>query len=64
MVKGRKLGPLMKARPAPSFRALSETQDESKAAAVGRTAYREEYERDRGPDADEWVDAAESGNEF
>ncbi len=33
-------------------------------AAVGRTAYREEYKRDYGPDLDEPLDGTESGHEF
>lgn len=32
--------------------------------AAGRTAYREEYQRDYGPDLDEPLDRAESGHEF
>jgi hypothetical protein len=32
--------------------------------AAGRTAYREEYQRDYGPDLDEPQDRAESGHEF
>ena len=32
--------------------------------AAGRTAYREEYQRDYGPDLDEPLDTAESGHEF
>jgi hypothetical protein len=31
---------------------------------AGRTAYREEYQRDYGPDLDEPPDRAESGHEF
>ena len=33
-------------------------------ALAGRTAYREEYQRDRGPDLDESLDGIESGHEF
>jgi hypothetical protein len=33
-------------------------------AVAGRTAYREEYERDYGPDRDEPLDGTESGQEF
>jgi hypothetical protein len=33
-------------------------------AAAGRTAYREEYQRDYGPDRDEPLDGTESGHEF
>ena len=33
-------------------------------AAAGRTAYREEYQRDYGPDLDESLDVTESGHEF
>ena len=32
-------------------------------AAAGRTAYREEYQRDHGPDLDESIDGTESGHE-
>lgn len=34
------------------------------AAAAGRTAYRDEFERDYGPDPDEPLDRTESGHEF
>ena len=34
------------------------------AVAAGRTAYREEYQRDYGPDLDEPLDGTESGHEF
>jgi len=34
------------------------------AAAAGRTAYREEFQRDHGPDLDEPQDVTESGHEF
>ena len=33
-------------------------------AAAGRTAYREEFQRDYGPDLDESLDGTESGREF
>ena len=33
-------------------------------AVAGRTAYREEFHRDYGPDADERLDSTESGREF
>jgi len=33
-------------------------------ALSGRTAYREEYQRDRGPDLDESLDGIESAHEF
>jgi hypothetical protein len=33
-------------------------------AAAGRTAYRDEFERDFGPDLDEPLDVTESGHEF
>jgi hypothetical protein len=33
-------------------------------ALAGRTAYREEYQRDRGPDLDESLDGIESAHEF
>ena len=31
------------------------------AAVAGRSAYRQDYERNYGPDLDEWLDATESG---
>jgi hypothetical protein len=34
------------------------------AAVAGRTAYREEYQRDYGPDLDEPSDGPESAHEF
>ena len=34
------------------------------AAVAGRTAYREEFQRDDGPDLDESLDGTESGHEF
>jgi hypothetical protein len=34
------------------------------ATAAGRTAYREEFERNCGPDLDESLDGTESGQEF
>lgn len=48
----------------PSFRALKRVPEDAAEAAVGRTAYSEEYQRDRGPDRDEPVDRTESGDEF
>jgi hypothetical protein len=33
-------------------------------ALAGRTAYREEFQRDHGPDLDESVDGIESAREF
>jgi hypothetical protein len=33
-------------------------------AAAGRSAYREEFQRDYGPDRDEPLDGTESGHEF
>jgi hypothetical protein len=33
-------------------------------AVAGRTAYREEFHRDYGPDADEQLDSVESEREF
>ena len=32
-------------------------------AVAGRTAYREEFQRNYGPDLDEWLDRTESGRE-
>lgn len=33
-------------------------------AVAGRTAYREEFQRDHGPDTDDRVEGSESGREF
>ena len=32
------------------------------AAVAGRSAYRQDYQRDYGPDLDEWLNATESGH--
>jgi len=34
----------------------------SAATLTGRSAYRQDYERNYGPDLDEWLDATESGD--
>jgi hypothetical protein len=45
------------------YEAVATSKDGARAAA-GRTAYREEFQRDYGPDLDETVDGTESGREF
>jgi hypothetical protein len=47
-----------------TYREAIRPKDDTGAGASGRTSYREEYERDRGPDLDEPLDSTESGNEF
>jgi hypothetical protein len=46
-----------------TYHALASAKVGAKAPA-GRTAYREEYQRDYGPDLDEPRDGIESGHEF
>ncbi len=48
---------------------LQETHDgaatpKREAVSTGRAAYREEFQRDYGPDLDESLDRTESGQEF
>jgi hypothetical protein len=43
---------------------VASTKGGAAAAVVGRTAYREEYQRDYGPDLDESLDGTESGHEI
>jgi hypothetical protein len=44
--------------------AAGSTKGGAAAALAGRTAYREEFQHDRGPDLDESLDGIESGREF
>ena len=43
---------------------VASTKGGAAAAVAGRTAYREEYQCDYGPDLDESLDGTESGHEF
>jgi len=40
------------------------TKHRAEIMTTGVTAYKEEFERDRGPDLDEALDGTESGQEF
>ena len=44
-----------------TYHRIASTKGGAGAVAVGRTAYREEYQRDYGPDLDEPLDRTESG---
>jgi hypothetical protein len=52
-----------KLRQEDAYPGLASTNGGTRAVA-GRTAYREEFHRDYGPDADERLDSTESGREF
>ena len=43
---------------------VASTKGGAVAAVAGRTAYREEFQRDYGPDLDESLDGIESRHEF
>jgi hypothetical protein len=45
------------------YHGVASTKGGAAASVVGRTAYREEYQRDYGPDLDEPLDGTESGHE-
>jgi hypothetical protein len=45
------------------YHGVASTKGGTAASVAGRTAYREEYQRDYGPDPDEPLDGAESGRE-
>jgi hypothetical protein len=47
-----------------TYHGLASTKGGAWAVAAARTAYREEYQRDYGPDLDEPLDRTESGHEF
>jgi len=47
-----------------TYHGLASTKGGAWAVAADRTAYREEYQRDYGPDLDEPLDGTESGREF
>jgi hypothetical protein len=43
---------------------VASPKDGAGIVAAGRSAYREEFQRDYGPDLDESLDVTESGHEF
>jgi hypothetical protein len=45
-----------------TYHGVASTKGGGGAVAAGRTAYREEYQRDYGPDLDEPLDRTESGH--
>jgi hypothetical protein len=47
-----------------TYHGVASLKDGAGAVAAGRTAYREEFQRDYGPDLDESLDVTESGREF
>jgi hypothetical protein len=47
-----------------TYHGVTSAKDGAGPMAAGRTAYREEYQRDYRPDLDEPLDRAESGHEF
>lgn len=47
----------------PAYRSFASTSGGASGVA-GRTPYREEFQRDHGPDLDERLDGTESGREF
>jgi hypothetical protein len=47
-----------------TYDGVASTKGDAPLVAAGRTAYREEYQRDYGPDLDEPLDGTESGHEF
>jgi hypothetical protein len=46
------------------YHGVASTKGGAAAAVAGRTAYREEYQRDYGPDLDESLNGTESGRSF
>jgi hypothetical protein len=54
----------MKAHQERTYHGVMSAKGGAGPVAAGRTAYREEYERNYGPDLDEPLDRAESGHEF
>ena len=46
------------------YYAVTSAKGGAAVAEAGRTAYREEFQRDYGPDLDESLDGTESGREF
>jgi hypothetical protein len=53
-----------KARQEATYHSEASTKGGGGAVVTGRTAYRQEFERDYGPDLDEPLDGIESGHEF
>lgn len=49
---------------AKTYRPVASIKDSSVSVVAGRTAYREEHQRDYGPDRDEPLDGTESWHEF
>lgn len=47
-----------------AYHRLRSTKGSAGTVAAGRTAYRDDYQRDYGPDLDESLDKVESGHEF
>ena len=47
-----------------TYHGVASTKDAAVAGVAGRRAYREEFQRDYGPDLDESLDGNESGPEF
>jgi hypothetical protein len=47
-----------------TYHGVTSAKGGAERVAAGRTAYREEFQRDYGPDPDEPLDRAESGHEF
>ena len=45
------------------YHGVASTKGGATASVAGRTAYRDEYQRDYGPDPDESIDGTESGHE-
>jgi hypothetical protein len=64
MTEPRNKEHLMQAHPQRTHHGVTSAKDGAGPAAAGRTAYREEFQRNYGPDFDEPLDTAESGHEF
>ena len=47
-----------------AYYGVASTKGGAAAAVAGRTAYRQEFQRNYGPDLDESLDGTESGHEF
>jgi hypothetical protein len=47
-----------------TYHGVASTKGGAAAAVAGRTAYRQEFQRNYGPDLDESLDGIESGHEF
>jgi hypothetical protein len=64
MTKPKNSGHHTKVRQEETYHSEASTKGGGGAVATDRTAYREEYEHDYGPDLDEPLDGTESGHEF